>query len=106
VDPTFEPDFSIVNRSKEPRSRWLQQLIYAPSFVRATARLPKPMHHAIRRSLKRINFKEQPRRVLDPALRAQLTHELSDDVRQLERIIGRDLSAWTGPTAGPPAAAE
>jgi hypothetical protein len=106
VDPTFEPDLSVVNRSKEVRSRWLQQLIYAPSFVRATARLPKPVHHAIRRSLKRINFKEQPRRVLDPALRARLTQELADDVRQLERIIGRDLSAWTRTPAAKPVAAE
>jgi hypothetical protein len=100
VDPEFEPDFSIVNRSKEARSRWLQQLTYAPYFMRASARLPKPVNHAIRRTLKRINFKEQPRSVLDPALRARLTTELADDVRQLEKIVHRDLSAWTTPPSG------
>jgi hypothetical protein len=104
VDAAFEPDFSIVNRSKGARSRWLQQLIYAPAFVRASARLPKPVNHAIRRSLKRINFKEQPRPALDPELQAQLTVEMADDVRQLERIIGRDLSSWTGAPPGQPAA--
>lgn len=106
VDPSFEADLSIVNRSKEARSRRLQQLIYAPWFMRATRRLPKPVNHAISRSLKRLNFKEQARTELDPQLRAQLTEEMADDVRELGELLGRDLSHWsTLPAARPVGAA-
>ncbi len=105
VDPTFQPDLSIVNRSKAPRSRWLQQLTYAPWFMRTTARLPKAANHAIRRSLKRLNFKEQPRTVLDPALRAALTLEMAPDVVELGQLVGRDLSHWSAPPAARPVTA-
>jgi hypothetical protein len=94
VDPAFEADFSVVNRSKEARSRWLQQLTYAPWFMRTTAKLPKPVNHVIRRSLKRLNFKEQPRTTLDPQLRARLTQEMAPDVTELGELLGRDLSSW------------
>ena len=97
VNPSFQPDFSVVNRSKAPRSRWLQQLTYAPWFMRTTARLPKPVNHLIRRSLKRLNFREQPRTVLDPQLRARLTREMAPDVAELGELLGRDLSSWSHP---------
>ncbi|HEX3220479.1 MAG TPA: sulfotransferase [Candidatus Limnocylindria bacterium] len=97
VDPSFQPDFSVVNRSKAPRSRWLQQLTYAPWFMRTTARLPKPVNHLIRRSLKRLNFREQPRTMLDPQLRARLTQEMAPDVAELGELLGRDLSSWSHP---------
>lgn len=97
VEPSSEPDLSIVNRSKGVRSRWLQRLIYAPAFQRATSRLPSRLNRTVRRALKRINIKEQPRRKLDAELRARLTAELADDVRELELVIGRDLSAWRVP---------
>jgi hypothetical protein len=105
VDASFRADLSIVNRSKAPRSRWLQQLTYAPWFMRTTARLPKPVNHVIRRSLKRMNFKEQPRMVLDPALRAALTLEMAPDVAELGELLGRDLSSWSVPPAARPVAA-
>jgi hypothetical protein len=99
VDATFRPDFSVVNRSKAPRSRWLQQLTYAPWFMRTTARLPKPVNHVIRRSLKRLNFKEQPRTTLDRQLRVRLTEEMAPDVAELGELLGRDLSSWSRPPA-------
>jgi hypothetical protein len=105
VDPAFRPDFSVVNRSKAPRSRRLQQLTYAPWFMRTTARLPKPVNHVIRRSLKRLNFKEQPRTTLDQQLRARLTVEMAPDVEALGKLLGRDLSGWSRlPDAAGPAA--
>ncbi|HEY7525584.1 MAG TPA: sulfotransferase domain-containing protein [Candidatus Limnocylindria bacterium] len=105
VDPSFQADLAIVNQSKAPRSRGLQQLTYAPWFMRTTARLPKPVNHVIRRSLKRLNFKEGPRTVLDPALRAALTLEMAPDVAELGELLGRDLSGWSAPPAARPAAA-
>jgi hypothetical protein len=102
IDPSFQPDFSVVNRSKEVRSGWLRDLIYAPWFVNATARLPRPINRRIRRTLKRLNFKEQPRPALDPALRARLTAELAPAVTELGELLGRDLSHWsTEPAARP-----
>lgn len=103
VDASFQADLSVVNQSKAPRSRWLQRLTYAPWFMRTTARLPKPMNHVIRRSLKRLNFKEQPRTVLDPALRAALIREMAPDVAELGELIGRDLSQWSAVPAARPA---
>jgi hypothetical protein len=68
--------------------------------------LPKSVNHAIRRSLKRLNFREQARTALDPTLRARLTAEMADDVRELGELLGRDLSHWsTLPAARPVGAA-
>jgi len=57
----------------------------------------------IRRSLKRLNFKEQPRTVLDPALREALIREMTPDVAELGELIGRDLSPWSAVPAARPA---
>ncbi|HEX6656220.1 MAG TPA: sulfotransferase [Candidatus Limnocylindria bacterium] len=102
VDPSFQADLTVVNQSKAPRSRWLQHVTYTPWFMRATARLPKPVNHVIRRSLKRLNFKEQPRIPLDPALRAALTLEMAPDVAELGELLGRDLSQWSAPPVARP----
>ena len=95
VDPAFVPDFSVVNENKGVRSVTLQQLTASPRFRNAIGRLPGPVHHAVRRLLKRANIKRERRSALDPALRASLTNEFARDVEELGTVIGRDLSAWS-----------
>jgi hypothetical protein len=98
IDPDFRPTFTLKNTNKRPRSAGLQQLIYAPPgpLRRLGPRLRRSrLAHALRDALVALNSLGEPRREMDPALRARLTDELRPDVARLGELIGRDLSAWS-----------
>jgi hypothetical protein len=105
VDPEFQPDFSIVNPNKGVRSAWIQRVTSSKQFVATASKLPGPAFHLLRRVLKRMNMRPEPRASLDPALRARLTREFAPDVEELGRIIGRDLSGWVAAPSEPTRAA-
>lgn len=104
VDPEFTPSFDLRNTNKRPRSRGLQQLIYAPPRpFRALGPLLRRsrLAHAVRDAAIALNSRGQQREEMDPALRAQLTEEMRPGVERLGVLIGRDLSAWSeSPVAG------
>jgi hypothetical protein len=97
VDPSFQPGFPIVNQNKGVRSKLLQRLTYAPLFLENVTRLPAPIAHPIWRFLKRLNMRYEPRHALDPQVRARLVDDFADDIRELSRLIGRDLALWLAP---------
>jgi len=97
VDPSFQPEFRLVNENKRPRSELLRRLTHAHWFVSATSALPAPIHHRVWRTMKRLNIRPEPRRPLDPGLRRQLQDEFADEVADLSRLLGRDLTYWTRP---------
>jgi hypothetical protein len=98
VDASFRPDFAVVNANKRPRLEILQRAIYRPPrrLLGAVGWLRRfPMVHAARAALVRANSRSARRPPMDPGLRAELTREFEPEVRRLERLIGRELTAWT-----------
>lgn len=95
VDPTFAPDFSVVNQNKGVRSDLLRRVTYHPAYLAVVNRLPGRVSHAMARAVKRANIRYAQRPTMSPDLRAQLTAEFAPDIERLAQIIGRDLSAWT-----------
>ena len=84
-----------------PRSAWLYDLVARPFLLssrlqsalpeRAVARVRPWARHLLRRAAS-----AQPAQ-LAPELRARLTARFREDVEQLQRLIGRDLSHWLAP---------
>lgn len=95
VDTDHVPEFDVVNRNKGIRSRALQRITSSPRFYRVTGFLPGPAFHALRRLLKQLNTRYEPRPPMDVGLRLQLTREFATDVEELGQLIGRDLSSWS-----------
>jgi hypothetical protein len=97
VDPTFTPQFAVVNANRRVRSSVLQRLIFQPpqpllGAVRLLRRFP--MVHRARRGLLELNSRARGRAEMDPQLRAQLIEEFAPEVRKLASLIDRDLTAW------------
>jgi hypothetical protein len=96
VDPTFRPDVSKRYNVGQglPRSGGVQRLVYRPSALKRLAQrvLPDPVRDAARRALLRFNQGERP--ALTPEERRAFTAFYRDDIRRVETLIGRDLSAW------------
>jgi Sulfotransferase domain len=103
VDPGFVPDFSPANENRRVRRRWLQRLIWNPPILRPLIPTLRrfPAVHALRRRLLSLNSVRVARPPMDPELRDCLRRELRPEVERLGRLIDRDLSAWTLPTAAP-----
>jgi hypothetical protein len=98
LDPTFTPQFEVVNPAKKPRSRFLRDLVASPpGWVRRIARLTtsRRMRKRTYKAVQRWNAAPLTRVPVDPALRAQLVAEYAPEVERLGRLIGRDLSAWS-----------
>ena len=104
VDPGHRPEFAVVNANKAVRSTLVRRTLRTTSpRLRRTGRLLVPSGAArarLRRSLHGMNTAERPRPPLDPALRRSLEAEFAPEVRRLEAMLGRDLSAWTGAGEG------
>ncbi|ADE13800.1 hypothetical protein Nhal_0617 [Nitrosococcus halophilus Nc 4] len=84
-------EFPRLNTRVGYRWMWLEQSLRALRSVRQTLGLPGGIgiHHAINRF--NVINRKQP---LSKAFREQLAHHFRDDVRLLEKLLGRDLSHW------------
>lgn len=94
VDDRFTPDVGVRhNRSLVPRS----------SVVREAFGRPRRLRRLLQRNLPpRLvtvlgDLVMRPPPGLTPAIRAQLLPRFADDVRRLEALLERDLSAWRSP---------
>ena len=85
------------------RHHWLQELAVgkigrpAPALIALYQRNSvwiRPVLRPVRRWLKARNTRRAERPGLEPALRAELAAAFAPEVDLLERITGRDLSAW------------
>ena len=74
--------------------RKLYSLTHDESPFRTTVRnlLPLKLRSAISKGINRIN--ERPTTTLDPELRRRLAKEYWSDIDELEKLTGRDLTAW------------
>jgi hypothetical protein len=95
ADPTFMPEFRIVNQARQPRNSALHGLLskaMPPGLQAVTRRMPAM--RGLRTWLRRMNTKRGPRKSLATATHAALQRELRGEICALEKLIGRDLSAW------------
>jgi hypothetical protein len=101
IDDTFRPEFPVKNPNSVVRSGALRQLLrHPPKPLRAVGRLAvrnQTTRFALGHRLLEMNTVYVPRPPLDPAIRRQLTAELAPDIAELEKQLGRDLSAWRAP---------
>lgn len=98
VDPDVEVDFAVRNAARQPRSRLMQRLVFAPRgpLRRAFGTLRRfPLMHRVRDALVSANATSARRTPIDPELRRRLTDEFAPQVADLGALIGRDLSAWS-----------
>ena len=109
--------FPTVRASRGYRYRWLQQLLNRPPVLtrpllggRAFGEHLKPVGHkspsrqprwigavkAARKRLLKWNRRPAKEASLSPRLKAEIREQLSADVDDLARLIGRDLGHWLG----------
>ncbi len=83
----------------QPKSKWLQRLVYQPNTFKKVIRNFLPTHK-IRRKIKdqwlpSINSSKEKVAPIDPGLKKQLMEKyFIDDIRKSEDLIKRDLSVW------------
>ena len=102
VDPTFAPSFRTVNPNRRVRSDRLHDFIREPPATLqhiAHALIPAALRRRVQKKLFELNTRVVSREPLDPAIRVRLIAEFVPEIERLGKLIGRDLSAWTGSSA-------
>lgn len=97
VDPTFVPEFEVVNPAKTPRSRRLRDFVAGPPpwFRRLARATTSPrLRKRVYKALFRWNARPTAREPIDPELRSRLKAELAPEVERLSTLLGRDLTHW------------
>lgn len=95
VDPAFEPDARIhANEGGLFRSRTVAAIFNRPNPVRWLARrlVPPDLRSELRQSA--FGRLSRPAPPLSPAVRAELTGLLADEISALEALTGHDLARW------------
>ncbi len=96
VDPTYEPEFAVLNANKTVRSRPLQKLYFgsaAPGHRVVRRLIPR----GVRQRLLTMNARPGPRSPMPPHVERRLELLFRDDVARLGELIDRDLSGWINP---------
>ncbi len=103
VDTAFGPDLSVkYNESGIIKNKKFDRIIGTEGLLQKTAKSVLGSHYSKLKdstvvqswitSLRRKNLKKPK---LNPRIKSVLTHEVyGEDIRQLQRLIGRDLSHW------------
>jgi hypothetical protein len=94
----FKPVVS--NPAYVPRSNHLyHSFLYRPEILKRllkklTSLLPESQRYRIRKLWLQINRRPQTYPPLDPEVESQLRGEYQEEIKQLQTILGRDLSQW------------
>ena len=98
VEPNHQIDLAVHNPNKQPRSRLVQRILFAPPrplrVLYGTLRRV-PLMHRVRDVVLARSAARVGRQQLDRDLRRRLTEEFAPQVAELGALIGRDLSAWS-----------
>jgi hypothetical protein len=95
VESDFVPDMSFrPNTSRMPRSRFLNKILITPHPVKTALEkiLSRNFRDRVRRRLLELNSTRAA--PLDENLRRRLIADYRDDILQLQKLIGRDLTHW------------
>jgi Sulfotransferase domain len=96
-DPSYVPDFPVVNPRKGARIATVQRLVRnPPALVRGIARRLLPLDARVRsrQALYRLNARGARQAPISAAFREELRASFAPDVRRLAGLIGRDLDHW------------
>lgn len=94
IDVAFTPtQVGQTNASGVPRAAWLHRFLTTSSPTKLVLKrlVPRPVAEYIHQGIRRANL-ETP--ALAPDTRARLLNAFRADTLQLQRLIGRDLTAW------------
>lgn len=98
VDPSFRVNFDVVNPNKRMRSKFLMDFAVRnpPRWASVASKLMFPLEarNAIKRAVKRLNTKYEPRRPVSVELRNSLKRDFLPEVERLSEILDRDLTGW------------
>ena len=95
ADPSFQPDMSRkLNAGGVPKNRALQDFLMKPNPITGAIGhvVPQDLRWAIRDRIAALNTTRQ--QTMPRAARDILRARLSDDIMELQELIGRDLSGW------------
>jgi hypothetical protein len=99
VDPGFEPNLEIVNPNKRVRSRTFRRFVRRPpEWVRPAIHrvTSEPMRRRAARAMIRWNTSVGGRAPLAQSVRAELESEATREARELDELLGLDVSDWGG----------
>lgn len=88
------------NQAAMPRFQWLQEFLARPSGLvhklvkPLTGRLSSQMRFRLKSAIRKSNLKQTSYPELDSQLKEELKAFFRQDLRELENLIGRDLSLW------------
>ncbi len=93
VDDTFVPQIKRYNVSGVPKSKLLHEFLRRPSIVKSVVKhlIPATTRKNLVLELQNRNLKKPEMR---PETRKRLIEVYRDDIKRLEKLIGRDLSSW------------
>jgi len=95
ISPDFMAKMSIRhNPSGYPRFRWVNAFCSKPNPIKSLAKavIPHDVGHNIKERLMAANLRAKTKMSISD--RRHLIEFFYDDVRQLQRYVGRDLSGW------------
>lgn len=83
------------NVAKTPRYKWIPKFIYKPDAAkRLVSFLPSSLRQPVMKAGYKFALKENVSEKLPPEVKARLLKTYEADIQELERLIGKDLSAW------------
>jgi len=88
------------NVSRLPRSRWLHRVLVQRSWIKniLKAVLPYSFRHRLKKTMIDLNLRENHPESLEPDLVVQIREHYTAELKELEKIIQRDLSSWYSET--------
>lgn len=96
VDNTFIPDFTRQNENRIIPLKIYRNIIVKSQFISGWKKNILgsifPLH--VRNNLRKLSVKKNKREEMKPETRKYLVEVFSDEITELEKITGRDLSHW------------
>ncbi len=93
VPDDHKQTFEAHNRAKVHYAEWLYRLL--PRMARLKTRLRIRRNFGIQTWIANNNRREKPRPPLSPQMKRALARHFAEDIRLLERLLGRDLTHWS-----------
>ncbi len=97
VGPSFVPDFTIENQSRETKNRWVGFIIVhlAPRFKLFTKKiLGKNTANRVRHFLINLMTKKIIKESIDKNIKQSFEKQVKEEKIKTERILGRKLDVW------------
>jgi hypothetical protein len=96
VDPEFCLQPLVSNPAGMPRSRAIQRLIKPPKLIRNMLAFLFSLEtrYKIKESIREANIRPVTYPPMNPDTRRALQEKYAEEIKHLEALIGRDLSAW------------